>query len=282
MATELHGLPSDSFTSQPKGRLWAPEYAQAHIGLAKALQTALDTEKLVLIFFRYLEHFVAVTGLEYQPAEGTSQHLGTPGRNQCDYRLSCEGTALGKLLFSRDRRFTETELQLLEELLGTLVFPLRNAASYQSALQLALLDPLTGLSNRIALDKALDRELQLARRHQRALSLLVIDVDHFKRINDTHGHSYGDDVLRQVAQMIQNACRATDLCFRYGGEEFVVLLSNTPCTGAKIIAERIRAEVNALPQGISVSIGISTCAAQPQRAEEHPGEPAEETLFERA
>jgi diguanylate cyclase (GGDEF)-like protein len=278
MATELHGLSSCPSAENQRGRS-AHELAQAHLALARSLQTTLSCQKILQLFFRHLPYFVPVSGLEYLPAEGGNiERLGTADRHQCDYRLTCEETPLGQLIFRRDRRFSEAERQLLEELLGTLVFPLRNALRYHNAVRLALVDALTGLGNRAALDSTLHRELQLAERHQRALSLLAIDLDHFKRINDSLGHSYGDQILRQVADTIQSACRATDMCFRYGGEEFVVLLSNTHQEGAKIIAERIRAEVNALPveaqQNISVSIGISTRHAVEQ---EHVN-----ALFERA
>jgi diguanylate cyclase (GGDEF)-like protein len=130
---------------------------------------------------------------------------------------------------------------------------------------MALLDPLTRLGNRAALDNALRRELQLAERHHYELSLLMIDVDHFKRINDEHGHGCGDEILQLIARTIENVCRETDISFRYGGEEFVVLLRKTGGSGARIIAERLRKEINNIALGKNghavkptVSIGIST------------------------
>ena len=83
------------------------------------------------------------------------------------------------------KRFSETELQLLEMLLGCLISPIRNALMYDEALQSALRDPLTGVGNRVALDNTLEREISLALRHQHPLSILVVDIDKFKAVNDS-------------------------------------------------------------------------------------------------
>jgi diguanylate cyclase (GGDEF)-like protein len=185
--------------------------------------------------------------------------------HHCDYRLTTDEGYLGEIIFNRGKRFSETERTKLEITLGALIYPLRNALHYQSALHLALLDPLTHLGNRAALDNALRRELQLAERHQYEFSMLMIDVDHFKLINDRYGHSRGDEVLQEIARTIESVCRETDISFRYGGEEFVVLLRKTSESGACIIGERLRKEIskiviqqNADSIQPTVSIGIST------------------------
>jgi diguanylate cyclase len=108
----------------------------------------------------------------------------------------------------------------------------------------ALIDPLTGLWNRRALDHELD-EL-MAVEPDAPLSLLMLDVDHFKRINDTHGHALGDAVLRHVAEAIRKCLRSEDHAVRYGGEEFLVLLPRTPLLEAAQVAENIRARVASL------------------------------------
>ncbi len=241
------------------------EELQARVRLAHALQMSLEPEVLLEVFFQQLQTFVAVEGIQYQaPDSSRKVRAGRNAKHHCDYRLNTDNTFIGEIVFSRNRRFTETELARLESLLGSLIYPLRNALTYHQAVQASLVDPLTGVGNRAALDSALNRELRLAQRHQHEFSMLLIDVDHFKQINDEHGHSRGDQVLHDIAHTIQAVCRASDMTFRYGGEEFVVLLSKTDATGARIIAERIRAEVNKLCIGYSgksirptVSIGIS-------------------------
>ncbi len=126
-------------------------------------------------------------------------------------------------------------------------------------------DSLTGIRNRMALDEELSRALQNLRRYESELfSVLMIDVDHFKRYNDTFGHLAGDEVLRSVARLLNDVCRSTDIVGRYGGEEFVVILPHTAAAGSREIAERLRTKVegHSWPDApITVSIGVATASA---------------------
>ncbi|KAF7597834.1 MAG: hypothetical protein CGU28_16470 [Candidatus Dactylopiibacterium carminicum] len=122
--------------------------------------------------------------------------------------------------------------------------------------------PLTGLLNRRAFNDEASRLTGLTLRHQRSLGVLVLDVDHFKRVNDTHGHAVGDEVLRQLARTVSGELRDTDLLARLGGEEFCVLMPETGSDGLKRLANRlleaVRAMVVRLPDvslQITVSIG---------------------------
>jgi len=117
---------------------------------------------------------------------------------------------------------------------------MRNALLYRAATRCALRDPLTGTGNRIAMEQALQREFELARRHSQPISVLMLDIDHFKQINDNHGHSAGDKVLKIVATSIKDQLRNVDRVFRYGGEEFLILLSNTHREAAALVGERLR------------------------------------------
>ena len=159
-----------------------------------------------------------------------------------------------------------------------LLYPLRNALLYHRAVQTALIDPLTGVKNRSTLDDAFQRELKLARRHNHDLSVILLDIDHFKQVNDQHGHLYGDQALRAVAQCVQRTIRDSDLLFRFGGEEFMILLSGTGAEGSALLAERIRREVERItpfPDGkttLTISLGVTSL-----RQEDAP-----ESLLERA
>lgn len=113
-------------------------------------------------------------------------------------------------------------------------------ARAQAAHEKTLSDPLTGLLNRYGLLHALSREFAGARRYQRPLACLMIDLDYFKNINDTLGHVMGDLALTQAASVLQEAVRASDLVCRYGGEEFLALLPETSIGGAQILAEKVR------------------------------------------
>jgi diguanylate cyclase (GGDEF)-like protein len=126
----------------------------------------------------------------------------------------------------------------------------------------ALTDSLTGLANRRAFDDAFAREVSQSQRSSKPLSLLIVDIDHFKRVNDTHGHAAGDEVLRHVARAILASVRATDTAARQGGEEFAVILPFTADEQARIVAERIRKNVAAMrvpyegkELGVTVSLG---------------------------
>jgi diguanylate cyclase (GGDEF)-like protein len=132
---------------------------------------------------------------------------------------------------------------------------------------LAFSDPLTGLRNRRFFDDIFERELATAIRYGHPLSLLVLDLDHFKRVNDTWGHPAGDRVLSSTSRLIREIVRTSDLVARLGGEEFAVLLPCTPHSGARILADRILAGVGALRHEaagtqfvVTVSGGLATFA----------------------
>jgi len=107
----------------------------------------------------------------------------------------------------------------------------------------SFLDGLTGLWNRPYLDQRLESELNVAHRYGRPLGLMMTDIDHFKVVNDTHGHLFGDIVLQGVAEELRGYARRSDIVARYGGEEFAVLLTDTPLSAGTFVAERLRASV---------------------------------------
>lgn len=135
---------------------------------------------------------------------------------------------------------------------------------------LATLDGLTGLKNRRIFKERLDEEFQRAARYNFPLSLILLDVDHFKQYNDTHGHPAGDDVLRTVADLLRKNTRETDFVARYGGEEFVIVLPLTQRADVIFLAERLRHAVASHPwplRPVTASFGASTFTAGPQTAE---------------
>jgi diguanylate cyclase (GGDEF)-like protein len=134
--------------------------------------------------------------------------------------------------------------------------------------RLVMSDGLTGIANRRCFDQTLSNEWEHARREGYPLSLLLVDVDHFKRYNDAYGHPAGDECLKRVAAAMSSQVRVYDLVARYGGEEFAVILPHQTLAGAAAVAERIRDAVEhagpadlALPGGATVSIGAAACGA---------------------
>jgi len=136
------------------------------------------------------------------------------------------------------------------------------AAKNEILEKLALTDALTGLANRRAFREALESELARVARHGRPARLLFLDLDHFKAVNDTHGHAVGDEVLEGFSVVLKRGCRRGDLAARVGGEEFALLLPATGRASAALVAERVRRVVEfrplgrAVPVPVTVSIGV--------------------------
>jgi two-component system, cell cycle response regulator len=136
--------------------------------------------------------------------------------------------------------------------------------------ELATIDPLTQVANRRAVEQRLAHEFQRERRYKHPLACILIDIDHFKKVNDTYGHPMGDKVLVEVAAAIRESIRTTDLVARFGGEEFIVVAPETPATAAHMVAERIRRAITAkttakADQGLPVvtaSLGVATTEVQ--------------------
>ena len=161
----------------------------------------------------------------------------------------------------------------IEEIIATFPVPEDNKLDvikkinfmYSHSRYLSLTDALTGLYNRRHLDTMLEREFLRAKRYGSDLSVAIIDIDFFKKVNDTHGHICGDYILKEVAYLILENFRKTDIIFRYGGEEFVALLTETTLEKAKIPPERLRKSVEEYPfnfKGTDIKITISGGATE--------------------
>lgn len=237
--------------------------------LNQQLQTSLEPERILGLFFREIQRLVPLDALQYRHAASDLRlEFGHRGHHSASYTLSHEGEHLGELILRRNQHLTDEELSQLESLLVSLLYPMRNALLYRAATRSALRDPLTETGNRVAMDQTLQREIDMARRHMHPLSLLMLDIDHFKKINDTHGHAAGDSVLRAVAGAIKRQLRNVDMVFRFGGEEFLILLSNTGRDAAGMVGERLRQAAQAQDYWVegkrielTVSLGCSTLLA---------------------
>ena len=236
--------------------------------LTQALQMSLDPSEIISLFFHQIQPLVQMSGVLFKSATTKDDaRVGRESLHHCDYRLTTDEGYLGEVIFSRSKRFSEDELARIEQLLSLLVYPLRNAVRYQTAMRLALLDPLTLVGNRAALNNSLKRELQLANRQHQQLSLLMIDVDYFKKINDTYGHAMGDWALQQVVSCCRNFMRNSDIFGRVGGEEFAIVLPDCTADKAEMLAEICRDAIAAIdtsqfssPFTLTASFGISEAA----------------------
>ncbi len=160
------------------------------------------------------------------------------------------------------RELTEDQTDLLVGIASQAAVAIRHAQLFQAQEENALTDELTKLPNRRALAQQFLKEMQRARRHRKSIAFLMVDLDHFKEVNDTYGHLQGDAVLAEIASILTSGARESDVCARYGGEEFALILHETTDAGANILAERIRAKVAAhtFPGGLKMTISIGVAA----------------------
>ena len=192
--------------------------------------------------------------------------------------LESRGRVVGTFgLGSREKdNFSDKDLPLLTQLSKQISVAIENVKLYQQAKETSILDDVTSLFNSRYFHQALERELKLVARHKSRLSLLFIDLDKFKIINDTHGHLRGSKVLREVGFLLRAAIRETDIAARYGGDEFVVILPDTDYPQAKRLGERMRQLVlrttflkeERINARLGASIGLSTFPTEAPTKEE--------------
>jgi diguanylate cyclase (GGDEF)-like protein len=248
--------------------------------LPAILQTTLELDELIKLFHNEISKVLKFDGMHYQHQEVHYEiQTGSRSHHSCNYRLEINSVWLGELTLTRRSKFSDQDTLLVEDLLCKLIYPLRNCLLFRQAQDAALEDKLTGLNNRGAFDSCIQREIGLAQRQHTPMSLIVLDIDHFKTVNDTYGHNGGDLALQALAKSLTDAMRCSDIAFRYGGEEFTLILSNTDNKAAHLVAERIRVAVSQLSCsddkrtfGFTISLGV----AQLQRGE------SGSTLFDRA
>ncbi len=257
----------------PRQTIVAPEACAEYGNLGLLLQTTLEPQKIIELFFKSIQTDFQLQGLIYEHRRHETPLRYTYGpcieaRPQYPvpaYTLPCDD--LGVLIFYRHQPFSSTEETHLKTLIQTLIQPLKNGLLYLKVVQQTRVDPLTGLNNRLALTQDFQHQFNRAIRYQTPLSILFLDLDFFKKINDQHGHLTGDYVLSELAFVLQKLLRSSDRAYRYGGEEFVIILENTPQKGAIHLANRLKTGIGAYtfrypnhqqdPFHVTVSIGIS-------------------------
>lgn len=245
-----------------------PEYEIAHF-LESEMRGGSDLPGLVLL--------QQLCSADTQPSLGAFDEtragaIFVPWPSACmsmaQLPLLSRGELIGNLNLASAKpgRFAaDNGTEFLERLTAIFSICLDNALNHERLKQAGLTDPLTGVNNRRYFDSRCGDEVAHARRHDAPLACMFLDIDKFKRINDTFGHHAGDEVLRQAAQLIKLQLRCHDIIARYGGEEFVVLLPQTALAQACEIAERIRSTMAEHPFGLSsaeklnvtLSIGVA-------------------------
>ena len=173
---------------------------------------------------------------------------------------------LGALLLATLNRFQPNELALLEYVTNQIAIVLENTMAHEQLERLSVTDELTGLNNRRYLTSRMEETFSEAQRYRSGLAVLIMDVDHFKQVNDRFGHQVGDRVLQEVSRVLADCMRESDLLGRYGGEEFLAMLPRADLASARSTAEKLRLAVNALQFGemdgarVSISVGVAVLA----------------------
>ena len=233
--------------------------------LTDLLSRHLILEDILKVFSTETGSLVPYSGYRYvSELHDKRVKFGKLNRHSLHYHLTIEDMELGELTIYRKEPFSTNEVCQFEELLCSLVYPLKNALMYLVAITSAYKDPLTNISNRAAMDKLLPREVRLAKRHDQRLAMMILDLDGFKKINDSCGHVAGDRLLKKVAEVVMSRLRDTDMLFRFGGDEFVAALPLTDIQGAIDVANRILAGIKKIDldefdnfSGFGLSIGLS-------------------------
>ncbi|MBL4606441.1 MAG: GGDEF domain-containing protein [Pseudomonadales bacterium] len=234
--------------------------------LSQKLHTTLDLESLIDLYFESLLNQYGITSLIYFcPNDGIEISLGSPTEFHYGQRLFADEDFLGTMTIYCQIELKESDEKRIRQLTQIFAFSLRNALAFSRLKLSSQTDFLTGAGNRAAMEASLEREFELAQRHDHPLSVLMLDIDYFKAINDQYGHPFGDKVLKALVDELKLVARTSDTVFRFGGEEFVLILSNTNTYGAVVIAERLRKAAERLrlvsDSGKSVSLTISIGAA---------------------
>ncbi|MDP4534939.1 GGDEF domain-containing protein [Alkalimonas collagenimarina] len=213
--------------------------------LLAQLQTSLDIREQLQFFSMAAGNILPLSGVELQTAIG---EFNAPGSSEASYQhrslLMLKEQCLAKIQYSSDQPFTPLLCKQLQTLEVEWLYPLRNALVVTRLQQMAMKDTLTGLGNRRFFDDSLDKFVRLADRLQQSCAVILLDLDNFKQVNDDYGHSAGDDILVAIAESMHSTLRCTDSLFRFGGDEFAVILSGDDVTSTELIAHRLVKAIN--------------------------------------
>jgi two-component system, cell cycle response regulator len=234
-----------SYAAMAKLPHWSPLPDSAEQSLVSQLQTTLEIQQQVNIVSMAAGKVLPLSALTIKTAVGDFAAMGSrPSQHEHRSVLVLNQQCLAELVYHSDHAFTpmvQRELLLLE---SEWLFALRNALVVCRLQQMALKDTLTGLGNRRFFDDSFDKAVQLAKRHHEPCALILLDLDNFKQVNDTAGHSAGDEVLLASADCLRDTLRSTDSIFRFGGDEFAILLSDQDAQSAELVAHRLIRAIN--------------------------------------
>ena len=213
--------------------------------LVLKLQTTLSINHVIETFHQSLREEMSTCGLEYEyPLLYTHIYQGEKTNFSYNYLIEVENDTWGSIIIYSETDLIPEEKSRLDEYISTIIFPLRNAIQHESAIALAANESNLGLPNWGLLESQITREAKLAIRQKQALSLLLIDIDRFAALKEKNGSLFSDIIIRHVYETLQDTLRDTDILYRFGYDQFSLILSDISAADAAEIAERIRNAVS--------------------------------------
>lgn len=253
------------------------EYKSEKSSLMQQLQTTLDLNKLLNIFAMEASKYVNFSGLYFKNQSVSVALRGSQkSKNERQFELKLNDEFIGTLSYEANKPINMRHYKNLERIHQVLLYPLKNALQYHQAMQLAMQDSLTGLGNRRYFDEQLTRAMHYANRQHTKVGLVLGDLNKFKAINDTFGHSVGDQVLKEFSCLLRKCIRDSDSVFRFGGDEFALIVESATEDTLDIVKNRINNALKSNALLAKYQVGCSLGATFMNRADN------ELTLFERA
>ena len=209
--------------------------------LSERLQTTLDIEQLLSLYGEEIRTQLAVDSLSFAADELVFAVFGyLEQKPQHNAALYADGEYLGQLVYSKKAGFSASDIKRLSYFHQQLVFPLRNAMRFARVRRQAMHDHMTGVGNRLLMDEYIVRAATTQQRNKINYMLMLLDLDCFKKVNDTYGHLVGDRILKRFATVVKGQLRGYDSIFRYGGDEFVLILQDADNVSSQLVFERIQ------------------------------------------
>lgn len=242
--SQAHHSPATKLKSIEKTSRKLTNPIDIRVRMADVLQSSLELETVLNLFMENVSAAVKLDGIQYfNDAQGIEKAIAKQSSHSCGYRLITSQDKLGEIVFKRSRKFSEKELGILESLLAPLISPLRNALLYSTAVNAVFKDPMTGAGNSHLLKASLDREIELSKRHNQSLSVVMIEIDKLKEFRQAFGTDYHDKIVNNLAKNIDMIVRTTDSVFKLSDSLFLVLLSSTDKIGGQIITGRLEESI---------------------------------------
>ncbi|PCI55119.1 MAG: GGDEF domain-containing protein [Gammaproteobacteria bacterium] len=269
--------PTSSFHAFNALKDTSNEYSKNHSSLLEQLQTTLDLGKLLDIIAMESARYINFCGLYFKTQTVSKTLRGSrKAKHERQFELKINDEFIGTLSYGINNPISMIHYKDLQRIHQIILYPLKNALQYHQAMQLAMHDGLTGLGNRRYFDEQLKRAMHNANRHHTQIGLVLGDLNKFKAINDTYGHSIGDQVLKQFANILRACIRDSDSVFRFGGDEFAIIVENASENALDIIQSRIDSALKVNVLLAKYQVGCSLGTTFMNRADN------EQSLFERA